>query len=160
VLIIAALVAGGAYYSATRGTPVEVSRVERGPIRAFIEERAETRLPKIHLITMPFNGRIEPIELEAGDRVTAGPLVAQDTPPALALEVEQAEAAVERLEAAIRENDDTTIELTGLEQALRYVESMELTVEAAEKRLEAGKAQLDFAETNLGRVRRLAETNA
>ena len=37
-----------------------------GAIREFVDEQAKTRLPQTYLITMPFTGRIEAIELTEG----------------------------------------------------------------------------------------------
>ncbi len=139
---------------------VEVVPAEMGLIRQFIDERGKTRLPETFLITMPYNGRIEGIDVVEGMPVKKGQVVARVVPTDLELTVEQASAVVERLEAAIRENADTTLEQTGLAQAQQFVESMQSTVEAAEARMESGQARHDYAEKNLARVRNLFEKNA
>lgn len=50
------------------------------------------------------------------------------------------QAAVDRLKASIRENDDSSVETTGLQQTLSFVDSMNRTVEAA-PRVEVGRGQ-------------------
>lgn len=142
------------------GAPVEAARVRTGQIREFVDEQAKTRLPKTHLITMPYNGRIASIELAEGTPVKAGQVVAQVVPLDPELSVKEATAAVERLEASIRENDDVTVESTGLQQTIKFVESMDRTVEAATERVRAGLAKLEYANDNLKRIRTLAETRA
>lgn len=140
--------------------PVEAARVERGEIRAFIDEQGQTRLPQTYLITMPFDGRIEAIELVEGQPVSRGQVVARLVPLDLDLDYEEAYAAVERLTASIAENDDVSVETTTLRQALSFVDSMNRTVEAAAERVRAGKAKLDYCERALGRILQLRQSNA
>ena len=83
-------------------------------------------------------------------------VVQQDLENALA----EARAAVQRLQAAIRENDDTTVEETTEEQSNRFVESMVSTVAAAKERMTSGQAKLDYAEKNRSRIQTLATTGA
>ena len=58
--------------------PVEAAIVRTGEIREFVDERGKTRLPETYLITMPYDARIEPIELAEGTPVKKGQVVAQD----------------------------------------------------------------------------------
>jgi len=160
VLIAILVVAALAYAQWTSGVPVLAAAAEQGPIREFIDERGITRLPKTYLITMPYTGRLEGIELEEGQRVARGDHVARLVPSDLQLAVDAATAAVERLDAAIRENDDQTVETTGLQQAIEFVRSMNRTVEAALARVESGRAKKDFAERHFGRIKSLADTRA
>jgi HlyD family secretion protein len=160
----AALVALGAlgagYRAWTGGIPVDAVPVARGPIREYVDEEGKTRLPRTYLITMPFDGRISPIELDAGDRVVEGQVVARVVPEDLEVEVAEAEAAVARLEASIRENEDTRVERTVLQQSRQYVDSMDRTVEAGRERVKAGEAKMTFAGRELTRTRNLRERNA
>lgn len=141
-------------------TVVDAARAARRPMREFVDEQAITRLPETHLITMPFAARIEPIALVEGNEVRAGEVVARIVPGDLELNVREATAAVERIEAAIRENADTRVEETAYEQAIRFVESMASTVEAAAARMTSGEARYAFAERNLARIDRLFQTGA
>ena len=142
------------------GRPIEVAEVHKGPIREFVDERAMTRLPQTYLITMPQNGHIAPIELEPGTPVKKGEVVARIIPLDLKLAVEEATAAVERLEAAIQENAETNVEETAFKQAEQFVVSMNETVKAAAARVESGRAKHDYAEKQLGRTLTLFETKA
>jgi HlyD family secretion protein len=158
LVTLAALGAG--YRIVTGGIPVDAVPAARGPIREYVDEEGKTRLPRTYLITMPFDGRILPIALEAGDRVAEGQVVARMVPEDLAVEVAEAEAAVARLEASIRENEDTQVERTVLQQSRQYVESMDRTVEAGREQVKAGEAKRSFTERELTRTRNLRERNA
>ena len=118
----------------------------RGPIRQYIDEQARTRLPQTYLVTMPFPGRVEAVELIEGQRVTAGQTVAQIVPGDLKLDVEQAAAAVERLQASVTENADVTVEETGLEQAKEFVKSTAAMLSATDELVRSSKAKFDYAE--------------
>lgn len=161
ILAALALVIGGAVYArVTSGVVVDTAVAKKADVREFVDEQAQTRLPLTHLITMPYDGRVEAIALAEGDAVKQGQVVAQVVPLDLQLTVDDAEANIKRLQASIRESGDKTVEATTLQQALEYVKSMVATVGAAEARVESGRAKLDFANKDLSRVRSLAETNS
>jgi HlyD family secretion protein len=157
VVVVAAIAVGVVAWISSWRTPVEVAKVTRGEIQAFVDERGKTRLPQTYLITMPLAGRIEPIELIEGTPVKEGQVVARISPVDLKLAVDQTDAVVERLKASIRQNDDNTLEESMLQQTLHFKESMERTVAAAEARWQSGLARLDFAEKQYGRVQKLFE---
>ena len=143
------------------GTPVRVTEVKRGLIQEFIDERGMTRLPETYLITMPYAGRVESISLTEGERVNRNDPdkpVARIVPKDLQLSVDEAQAVVDRLDAAIIENMDENLEKLLKEQSLKFVLSMGKTVEAANERLRAGQAKLDYSESNQGRVTQLSES--
>jgi len=142
------------------GIPVVTAQVTRGPISEFVDERAITRLPETYLITMPFSGRIEAIDLEEGTVVKKGQVVAQIVESDLKLSVDQATAAVQRLEASVNENADVEVEETAFKQAVQFAASMTETVKVAWERVMAGKAKFDYAEKDLGRVQRSAAGGA
>ena len=126
----------------------------------IVDERGKTRVPLTFDITMPFAGRIEDVKLDVGDDVKIGMVVAQVSPNDLANEVAEAQAAVDRLQASIAENDDTRLEENVLAQSLKFVESFGFTVGAAEARANASQLRMNYAETKYGRLQRLIESNA
>jgi len=162
--IVAAVVVGVVLvwlvvWRASPRVPVDAVPVTVGPIEEFVDERAITRLPETYLITMPYAGRIESISLTEGTAVKKGEVVARIVPLDLDLTVKEATAVVERLEAAIRENADTSVENTAVEQALQFVASMADTVKMAAERVTAGEERHKYAEKNLGRVQKLFDEN-
>lgn len=160
IAVVAVGLVGWGVASWGGGVPVEVVSCKRGPIQEYVDEEGKTRLAETYLITMPYDGRIEPIELVEGTKISKGQPVARIVPLDIELNKATALAAVNRLKAAIRENDDITVESTGLKQSLSMVESIDRMVEAAGTRVKAGQAKLDYAEKNLARAQKLTEKNA
>jgi HlyD family secretion protein len=157
LLIAAAVTAVAAADWFAAGVPVQTAAVRTGSIREFVDEQAKTRLPRTYLITMPLAGRIAAIDKEVGDPVQEGEVVAQLVPRDLELELQLAQRTVERIAAALKESEDLSIERTALRQALEYVKSMWNTVQAAEYRVEAGKAKFDFAAEHFRRIAKVYE---
>ena len=160
IIAIAAVVGFAIWRSMASGVPVEVTEATTGSIREYVDERGMTRLPTTHLITMPSSGRVAAIDLVEGTPVAAGQTVAHLVPSDLELAVEQATAAVERLDASIAQQGNVAVEKTAKLQAEQFVESMDATVQAAAARVESGEAKYAYAERNLSRTRRLAEAKA
>jgi HlyD family secretion protein len=154
------LVAALGYTSFSSGTPVEAVAARRGPIQEYVDEEGKTRLAETYLITMPYDGRVEPIELVEGTPVTKGQVVARIAPLDIELSKATAQAVVDRLKASIKENDDASVETTGLQQTISMLESIDRMVEAAAARVKSGQAKLEYAEKNLGRIQRLAKSGA
>jgi HlyD family secretion protein len=161
IFVVVGLLVGGAVYSAiTAATVVELAPAVKADIREFVDEQAVTRVPLTHLITMPYDGRVEAIHFAEGARVTKDQVVARVVPLDLQLTVDEAQASIDRLKASIRESGDKSVESTTFQQTLKYVDSMIATVQAAEARAESGKAKLDFANNDLKRLRSLFETGS
>ena len=162
VALAIAVIAGGWWLNRQfdAGVSVEAARAQMGPIRQFVDEQAVTRLPKTHLITMPYDGRILSIDLAEGTPVSQGQVVAETSPVDRDIELAAAQAVVDRLDASIRENADATVETTAQEQTRSFVESMAAVVDASAERVRSSEAQLNYAERNLARVRELRETGA
>ena len=161
ISIVLVLLAVGAWFW-TRynqgGLPVETVAVKKSSVKEFVDERAQTRLPKTYLITTPFEGRVLAVDWAEGAKVEANQTVAQISPPDLATQVAQATASVERLQASWVENNDHSVEKTTLDQAKKYVTSMAQTVQAAQAQVEAAKAKQAFADKQLQRNRKLFES--
>jgi len=155
--IAAIVIAVGAMRVFSRGVPIESAAAAPADIREFVDEQAQTRLPVEYLITMPYDGRIEQIDLLEGARVEAGQVVAGIVPEDVTLAMTQADAAVRRLDASIIESGDKSVENTTGKQSEQIVTSMESTVAAANARVESGEAKYAYAVKNLVRIRSLRE---
>lgn len=145
------------------GEQVQTGVVAKGKIQEFVDEQAVTSLPIEHVVSMPFSGRIGVITLEEGDKVTSGPEgepVALVDAEDLALEVAQAQAALDRLDASIAETKDTSVEMLVKQQADILVDSTAKTVEAASTRLTSSKAKLTYSQEIFDDVRELYQQNA
>jgi HlyD family secretion protein len=142
------------------GLPVQVAEVRRGDIREYIDERGKTRVPRVYRITMPQAGRIEEIRVREGSLVKQGEVIAQIVSDDLENTVAEAQSVVERLDAAIVQNDDVAVEQNLALQARQFVESMNNTVGAAMAQTDTSAKRSEFAESRLNRIRKLRPSNA
>lgn len=88
-----------------RAVVVDVARVARGPLVVTIEEQGRTRVRDRFRVAAPVAGRVLRIELEPGDRVTRGDVVARLRPgasPLLDARMQaEANAAIKSAEASL-----------------------------------------------------------
>jgi len=159
-ILICGLIAWGIFRALTSAVEVEAARASRGSIQTCVDERAKTRLPETYLITMPFPGRIQPITVTEGMPVPRGYVVARILQEDLDLALKEARAGCGQAEAAAAENADLSVEQIVLEQTLKIVESMKTSTAASAAQVEAARAALKYANSDLERVRELRETNA
>ena len=141
-------------------TRVDVVEVRRDRIAAYVDERAVTRLPQTYLITTPAAGRVAAIPLVERTPVKKGQVVAQLVPRDVDLAVKEAQSTVQRLQAAVKQSGDVTVEQVALRQSLEFIKSTADTVSAALKRVDAAQARFEYADIVLRRVRELVKKNA
>jgi len=164
-VLMLAVWAGFVFFNS--GVAVEVAKVEFGNIQEYIDERGKTRLPRTYLVTMPYQGRISEIELtndagqtvriEEGVKINEGVTVAKIVREDLELERRVAQAAVDRLDALIVENEDVEIEKSVKKQSQSFVDSMQHVVKASEKRTASGLARSEFTQFVFKRIQELLE---
>lgn len=84
---------------------VDVAAVSRGALVVTVDEEGRTRVRDRFVVSAPVTGRVLRIELEPGDRVTRGDVVARiqaETPPLLDVRTRaEAQAAVDGARAAL-----------------------------------------------------------
>lgn len=84
---------------------IDVATVSRGALVVTVDEEGRTRVRDRFVVSAPVSGRVLRIELEPGDTVKRGDVVARirpETPPLLDVRARaEAEAAVESAEAAL-----------------------------------------------------------
>ncbi len=160
LILVLTAVAVGVYQVSASSQFVRVAVVERSTIREYIDERGKTRLSHTYDLSMPFAGRIEKIGYSAGDAVQSGELVIQVTREDLDNELAEATATVQRLEAAIIEQNDHSLEQLARQQTLKFIDSMGDTVKAAEARGAAELKQKQYYESVYNRNQELYRRNA
>lgn len=161
IVILLAIVLGlGWLMFRPRPIIVSTATIEVGTVRDAVEEEGKTRLDRTHLVTMPIDGRILPIDLEVGDAVERGQVVAQMEAIDLETRVAQAAARVRRLAGEIAQNDDTRLEETSIAGVSEYLRSLDRTVEAAESQTFASSARLEYARAELARTLELFREEA
>ena len=129
MVVVAALIAVAVWPQAV---DVDIARVARGPLVVTLDEEGETRVRDKFVITAPVAGEVQRIELEPGDPVTRGTVLARIRP-----------SSPSPLDARVRGE---------IESAVRAAEAAAARARADRDRL-AGAAAL--AEQRRDRARRL-----
>lgn len=138
---------------------VETAVVARGPLRVTVDEDGVTRVREHHVVAAPVSGRLLRVELEEGDAVAAGDVVARiAAAPLDPRTLEQARARLAGADASTREAAASVAQLrTGLAQARR--DALRLRTLARAGAVSEHDAEL--AETDAGvRARAVAAAEA
>ncbi len=106
---------------------VETATARRGPLEVTVEEDGKTRVHDRFVVAAPISGNLARIELQAGDAIAAGQVIAQIQPPDPALlDPRSRDEATARLAAAIAQQRtaQTTVSRARVarEQAIRDAE--------------------------------------
>ena len=146
--VVVVAVVAAVYVEATEAVPVEVAQAAKGEISAYIEERAQTTLPRVYHVTMPLSGRVLPSTLEEGTPVEQGRTVvarldAADLKTALAAATARRDGAAAEIEV----NKYNALEETAKIEADSILEAIANAVSASAKKAEASRERRDFALT-------------
>ncbi len=117
---------------------VDLSTVERGPLRVTVDEDGRTRIKEQYVVSAPLSGRLLRIGLDVGDEVIAG-----ETPV-----------------ARIEPTDPALLDPRVRAQSEARVKAAEARLKQSNTQLDRAKAAMDFAESELARIRNLREKNA
>jgi HlyD family secretion protein len=142
VLIIACII-----YSKMQGISVRAKKITKGTVSEYIEERAVTTLSHLYKITMPLSGRIKPILLTPGTSVKKGQIIAQMDEANLKSTIAEAKAKVNAIKGQIAINQYHALETTALNEAEKWIKTMENLVKVSEKKVEASEQVHRFAAT-------------
>ena len=149
-----------AYTAMQSGVSVRTAKVEKGHIRAWVEDRAMTTLPLVHKITMPRDGRILPITLEAGHAVSKGQVVAQMDTADLKTALAMADARIAEIQAQIAINKYNKIENTSLVESKQVIAALEAAGKASNEMVRTNEAELKYSEWILGMEKKLVKEQA
>jgi HlyD family secretion protein len=138
-------------------TPVTTAALARGPLVVTIDEEGRTRVRDRFVVAAPVAGRVLRIELEAGDAVKQGQVIARvraETPALLdARTTAEAQAALEGTRAALgraraeQQRSQSTLMLA--ERELRRVNELVAGELATAQQLEARQADVRVAQESL-----------
>ncbi len=117
--------------------PVDVAAVARGPLMVSVADEGETRVRDVYVVSAPIPGRMRRIELEAGDAVTAEQTVI----------------------ARIEPSDPSFLDVRSAAEARANVDAAAAGREHAAAQLRRAQAELDFASSELERIRALARSH-
>jgi HlyD family secretion protein len=146
LLLVASIGAYGAYAMLKPGPAVAAAKVRSGTIDAMVTERAETSLPMVHRLTMPFDGRIEPISIEPGTVVAAGDLVARMHTDELDTALAVAKADLARVEAELAVLADNALANTALTETKGWVATLATLGASAEQVIKAREDHAAFSD--------------
>lgn len=139
----------------------DVERADRGDVRVEVVDEGRTRMHDVYVVSAPITGRVLRVEVEAGDEVATGDVLARMSPAAAgfldarsdlqaraAVAAAQAElrSAAANLALAQREHRRNT-ELVGAKLI------SQATADESEARLDAAKAAHDAAKAEVTRAR-------
>jgi HlyD family secretion protein len=138
-IIAAALVVATAVV-ALRPTPVlvDTASVTRGPMQVTIDEDGLTRIRERYVVSAPLSGRLLRITWDVGDTVRGNQTVL----------------------ARMEPTDPELLDPRAFAQAEARVRAAERKLEAAKAEWAKANAELNFAESEMGRVRQLVAKNA
>lgn len=139
---------------------VATTAVARGDLVDSFREEAETRFRKTHLVSMPAAGRIARIDLEPGDRVSRGQILARfDRLPSQS-EVEERQAELVQLEEELRLFQDTSVESAEVLRQQSLVQESSKRLRETRAHIGQARAREEQARRELVRSRALMEQGA
>lgn len=150
-----------------RAQAVEIAVIDRGPVRSEVVDEGRTRIHDVFVISAPVSGELQRVELEPGDEVARGQVVATISPadPALldARIAAEARAGVTAAAAALDAAE------AGYQLAQRDRERVaalhardfasQAALDSAEAALSAARSRVSGARADLSRARAAAGSN-
>jgi HlyD family secretion protein len=154
VVVLGALIAAALWPTTV---PVETGAVTRGPLVVTIDEEGQTRVRDRYVVSAPLSGRVQRIDLEPGDRVSRGQVVARiraEAPPLLdARSRAEAQAAVDGARATLgrarAEEERARAQLAQLERDLARARELASVQLVARQELETREAAVRTAQESL-----------
>jgi HlyD family secretion protein len=161
--ILAAIILGGVIVVAMRPEAVEadIVAVDRGEVRVEVVDEGRTRMHDVYVVSAPITGRVLRVEVEPGDSVAAGEVIAQMSRAAAGfLDTRsdlQARALVASARAQLR-SATVNFELSQRdhERNLALLKANLISKAAADQslaRLDAAHAERDAADAEVARAR-------
>ena len=158
IAVTAAAVAWGLW---PRATEVDLAVIDSGELRVELVDEGRTRMHDVYAVSAPVSGRVLRVEVEPGDTVAKGAIIARMTQAAAGfLDTRSdlsARAAINAAAATLRAAD-TELKLAGQEHMrTRSLADQKLVaaaaVDASQARLESAQASRDAAAAGLAQAR-------
>ena len=134
---------------------IELIQPTQETIIESFSEPAKTRLAQTYRISMPLTGRIGRIDLKPGDSVKENQHVAQFDRLPYEQQVQEAQAAIEELQASIKLNEYNEIEKTLSIEVDTVIQATRETIKASQAQVEAEQARSERAKKELTRIEKL-----
>ncbi|MDR9404685.1 MAG: HlyD family efflux transporter periplasmic adaptor subunit, partial [Halothece sp. Uz-M2-17] len=152
----------GAVVFLFRPTPVQVdvATVQREKLSVTIIEEGKTRVRDRYVVSAPVAGYLQRLDLEEGDQITAGDIIAQIDPLILDSEVQSLLAEIEALKAEKTGVATLRPKSAALAQAEATISATETQISASQAVIEELKARLQQAKHDRARAEFLREQGA
>ncbi|MEO8307304.1 MAG: efflux RND transporter periplasmic adaptor subunit [Pseudomonadota bacterium] len=146
---------------APRATEADLVTIDQGDVRVELVDEGRTRMHDVYVVSAPVSGRLLRVEVEPGDAVKAGAVIARMTQAAAGfLDTRsdlQARATVDAAAAQLRAADSDLALATREQARTRSMAEQKLVSAAAldtsQARLDASRATRDAAAAGLTRAR-------
>ena len=144
-ITIICLVSAVIYIKAKAGISVEVSTVEKGEIKEFVEDIGTVQSNKRQIVYIEGNGKINNINFDVGDMVKTGDILLTMDKKDLELKLKEAELKIEQAKAQFASTDISN-----------YINKIELA------QIDVDKAKMDYDSKtkNLENLKTLYEAGA
>lgn len=140
--------------------PVEVGQVEQGELQVTVDAEGKTRLRSRFVVAAPVAGRLNRIDLNPGDPVTANSIVARIDPLPLDSQVRSAQARLQELQAQRDGVSTQRPKAAALTQAEAEIRAAAANLRQTETRVERAEAALAQAQRDRQRAIDLAADGA
>jgi HlyD family secretion protein len=135
--LVLALAAALAWLFRPAAVPVDLVEVERGALMVSVSDEGETRVRDMYVVSAPVPGRMRRVDLEAGDTVVAEKTVV----------------------ARIEPSDPASLDVRSAAEARAGVDAAAASRTHAAAQVRRAQAELEFAQSELARIRVLARSN-
>jgi HlyD family secretion protein len=137
VPMVLALAVALAWLFRPAAVPVDIVAVESGPLMVSVSDEGETRVRDMYVVSAPVPGRMRRVDLEAGDAVVAEKTVV----------------------ARIEPSDPASLDVRSAAEARAGVDAAAASRTHAAAQVRRAQAELEFARSELARIRVLARSN-
>jgi HlyD family secretion protein len=137
-----------------------VAEVKRDNVRVTVNEEGETRIRNRFVVSAPVAGRLARIELDEGDRVSKGSVIARIDPLPLEADVREAQARLRQWQAEKAGVATQRPKQEALLQAEARIRGSEALQREAQARVKRAKATLEQARRDRQRDRQLYRDGA
>lgn len=135
--------------------PVDVAEVKRGDLLVTVDEEGETRIRKRYVVSAPVEGRLQRIDLDEGDRVTKGDIIAQIDPLPLESDVREAQARLRQWRAEKAGVETQRPKREAIAQAEARIRAAIAKQKEAAAKVERARAELEQAKRDRDRNQQL-----
>jgi HlyD family secretion protein len=135
--MVLALAVALAWLFRPAAVPVDLVKVGRGPLMVSVSDEGETRVRDMYVVSAPVPGRMRRVDLEAGDTVIADKTVV----------------------ARIEPSDPASLDVRSAAEARASADAAAASRTYAAAQVRRAQAELDFAQSELARIRVLARSH-